>query len=113
PVCRQQQVNDGCFASLDQVPQQALSLTIPALTAAPYVVCTVPAATKAQAVLHAVRGPVTPDCPASILQTHPNARMFCDAQSGRDVLFRKGVISDEISQNFEEAAKLAAEYGCE
>lgn len=113
PVCRQQQVNDGCFGSLDEVPQKALSLTIPALTAAPTVICTVPAATKARAVLHAVRGPVTPDCPASILQTHPSARMFCDAQSGRDVLFRKGVISDEISQDFEEAAKLAAEYGCE
>lgn len=113
PVCRQQQVNDGCFAKLDEVPKQALTLTIPALIAAPYVFCTVPAATKAQAVLHTVRGSVTPDCPASILQTHPCARMFCDAQSGRDILFRKAVISDEISQNFEEAAKLAAQYGCE
>lgn len=113
PVCRQQQVNDGCFESLDEVPQKALTLTIPALTAAPYIICTVPAATKAGAVLHTVRGPVTPDCPASILQTHLSVQMFCDAQSGRDVLFRKGVISDEISQDFEEAAKLAAVYGCE
>ena len=113
PVCRQQQVNDGCFGSLDEVPKEALTLTIPALTAAPYLICTVPAATKAEAVLHTVRGPVTPDCPASILQNHPSAQMFCDAESGRDILFRKGVISDEISQDFEEAAKLAAEYGCE
>ena len=46
-TCRQQQVNDGCFASLDQVPTHAITLTIPTLVSAKRLICTVPAATKA------------------------------------------------------------------
>lgn len=85
-VCRTQQVHDGCFPALSDVPTQAITLTVPALTAAKHMVCTVPAATKRQAVALTVLGPVTEDVPASIMQQHPGAVMFCDADSGADLL---------------------------
>jgi len=81
-VCRQQQVNDGCFEKLDDVPKNALSLTIPALTAGAYMYCVVPAATKANAVKNTINGPVSEDCPASVLRTHKNAVLYCDSDSG-------------------------------
>lgn len=111
--CRMQQVNDGCFGSIGEVPLYALTLTIPALCAAPYIFCMVPAQTKAEAVYRTLRGGVSETCPASILRTCGNARLYCDADSGRRILFRKSIITDEISQDFEEAADVAARYGCE
>ncbi len=81
-VCRHQQVNDGCFEKLDDVPKKALSLTIPALTAGAYMYCVVPAATKANAVKNTVNGPVSEDCPASVLRTHKNTVLYCDSDSG-------------------------------
>ena len=71
-VCRQQQVNDGCFATLTEVPTRALTLTIPALMAARHAVCTVPGPTKANAVHDMLYGPLSHTCPASILRTHPD-----------------------------------------
>ena len=82
-VCRQQQVNDGCFATLDDVPTHAYTLTIPTLVRAPWLFCTVPAPTKAEAVKNTVLGEVSERCPASILRTRPNAILFCDPDSGR------------------------------
>ena len=81
--CRQQQVNDGCFASLADVPTHAYTLTIPTLVRAPWLFCTVPAPTKAEAVKNTVLGPVSETCPASILRTHSSAVLYCDADSGR------------------------------
>lgn len=85
-VCRQQQVNDGCFASLELVPQHALTLTIPALTAARHMVCTVPAATKAWAVKETVNGEIGEHCPATIMRLHESAVMYCDSDSGSGLL---------------------------
>ncbi len=85
-VCRKQQVNDGCFASLDDVPHCALTLSIPALCRAKYLVCTVPAKTKAVAVEQTVYGEISEACPATIMRNHPNAVMFCDYDSGRSLL---------------------------
>lgn len=82
-VCRQQQVNDGCFAALADVPTHAYTLTIPTLVRAPWLFCTVPAPTKAEAVKNTVLEPVTERCPASILRTRENAVLFCDPDSGR------------------------------
>lgn len=79
--CRQQQVNDGCFASLDQVPTHALTLTIPTLYNVANIFCVVPAATKAEAVKNTVNGPVSEICPASILRTHDNAVLYTDSDS--------------------------------
>jgi hypothetical protein len=61
----------------------AYTLTIPTLVRAPWLFCTVPAATKAEAVKNTVLGPVSETCPASILRTRPNAVLFCDPDSGR------------------------------
>lgn len=81
-ICRMQQVNDGCFAKIEDVPYTAITLTIPMLTSADYIFCTVPAKTKAKAVSATVKGEITEACPASILRRHKNAILFCDNDSG-------------------------------
>jgi glucosamine-6-phosphate deaminase len=85
-VCRQQQVNDGCFAKLDDVPVYALTLTIPALMKAEYIYCMVPGSTKTQAVTKTVNDEVSTACPATILKTHDNATLYVDKDSGKGIL---------------------------
>lgn len=80
-ACRQQQVNDGCFAELDQVPTHALTLTIPALMAAPAVFCVVPGKNKVSAVRYTVNAEISTLFPSTILRTHPNAVLFLDDES--------------------------------
>lgn len=80
-VCRMQQVHDGCFASLGEVPTHALSLTVPVFMRTPHAVVTVPGPTKRAAVRAALQGPVTTECPASILRRHPDAALFLDKES--------------------------------
>ena len=82
-VCRQQQVNDGCFASLNEVPKQALTLTIPALLSASYINCVVPGSTKANAVAHTLNSEINTENPATILRRHPKAVLFLDQDSSR------------------------------
>ncbi|MGZ3945262.1 MAG: glucosamine-6-phosphate deaminase [Mucilaginibacter sp.] len=79
--CRQQQVNDGCFGSLDQVPTHALTLTVPALMAGKYVYCMVPGKNKAKAVFNTLTGGIDEQCPASILRKHTHAILFLDKES--------------------------------
>lgn len=81
-VCRHQQVNDGCFERLEQVPTHALTLTVPALAGARHHICVVPAITKASAVKATVEGPVATSCPASILRTCTGAVLYLDSDSG-------------------------------
>ena len=80
-VCRNQQVNDGAFASLEEVPRDALSLTIPTLMARPKLFAIAPGLAKRQAIKNTVEGPVSTQCPASILRTHPEAHLFIDKDS--------------------------------
>lgn len=80
-ACRAQQVHDRMFAKIEDVPKQALSLTIPVFMRTPRTVVIVPGSTKARAVKAALEGPVTEACPASILRRHPNATLFLDADS--------------------------------
>jgi glucosamine-6-phosphate deaminase len=80
-VCRQQQVNDGCFASLDLVPKYAITLTCPVFINAPQLFCIVPAPTKAKAVARTVNGEINEECPATVLRNHPNAVLYLDADS--------------------------------
>jgi len=80
-VCRKQQVNDGCFSTIDQVPQYAITLTIPALLKAKHIFCVVPAITKAKAVYKTIKEPISVKCPASILKMHLDANMYCDSDS--------------------------------
>ncbi len=85
-MCRHQQVNDGCFASIDQVPTHAITLTIPTLLSAKRLFCVVPAPTKANAVEAVCRGEITQECPASILREHECATLYCDYDSARKVM---------------------------
>ena len=80
-VCRQQQVNDGCFASLDEVPEYALTVTVPGLMAAPALFCVVPAPTKAVAISKLIHGEISESCPSSILRTQDSARLYLDPDS--------------------------------
>lgn len=80
--CRIQQVHDGCFEKLDEVPTHALTLTVPMLMRGENMFCVVPAKTKAQAVKDTVELAPTVACPATILKTHRNAILYCDNESG-------------------------------
>ena len=80
-VCRQQQVNDGCFATISDVPTHALTLTVPTLISAPNLFCIVPVKTKANAVKATVNGEINEMCPASILRTRDNAILYLDNES--------------------------------
>jgi glucosamine-6-phosphate deaminase len=79
--CRQQQHGEGWFPTLDDVPRQAISMSVRQILKASSIVCSAPDARKAEAVRNAVEGPITPDCPASILQRHPNCTLFLDPAS--------------------------------
>lgn len=81
PVCRQQQVNDGCFPCFDAVPEKAMSLTMSFIMSVPEAICVVPTDRKANAVVNALYGPVTTACPSSILRQHPNAALYLDRAS--------------------------------
>ncbi len=78
---RIQQVNDDCFESIDDVPKDALTLTILALTRATHMVCVVPGPTKADAVERCLTGDVGEDCPATILRRHSSASLYLDTDS--------------------------------
>jgi glucosamine-6-phosphate deaminase len=80
-ACRRQQVGEGHFPSVEDVPAEALTMTCPALMRAAHLVCSVPDARKAKAVADAVRGPLTERCPASLLRKHPDARLYLDKES--------------------------------
>ena len=85
-VCRQQQVNDGCFATLNDVPKQAMSLTMSFIMSVPHAICVVPTVRKADAVYNALNGPVTTSCPASILREHKDATLYLDNDSASKIL---------------------------
>lgn len=80
-ICRTQQVHDGCFSCIDDVPKQAVTVTIPVMMKATRILCMVPGKTKAHAVKETLNGPVSTNCPASILRKHPYATLFCDNDS--------------------------------
>lgn len=80
-VCRQQQVNDGCFATLEEVPKIAMTLTCPVFIRAPQLFCIVPALAKANAVKRTLEGAISEECPATILRSHGNAVLYLDADS--------------------------------
>ncbi len=77
-VCRQQQVGEGWYPDLSAVPTHAISMSVRQILKAGRIVCTVPDDRKADAVVAAVEGPVTPEVPASILQEHADCGLFLD-----------------------------------
>lgn len=79
--CKVQQVNDGCFGSIGEVPKTALTLTIPTLMKGKNLFCVVLGENKSEAVKNTLSGPVSTSCPASILTTHPNCKFYFDQEA--------------------------------
>jgi len=77
-MCRQQQVNEKLFNTIDEVPTHAITLTIPTLIKSKYILCTVPGLNKAEATKNMLEGDIDESCPASILRTHSSAYLFLD-----------------------------------
>ena len=80
-ACRRQQVGEGWFRSVDEVPAKAISMSVNQILASRRILCIVPDRRKAEAVRATVEGPVSPAVPASILQTHADTVLFLDRES--------------------------------
>jgi glucosamine-6-phosphate deaminase len=80
-MCREQQVLDGCFAALDAVPRRAITLTVPTLLAGHELFCCVPGRHKSVAVKTMIESPISGDCPATALRTHPQCTVYLDRES--------------------------------
>ncbi len=80
-ACRQQQVDDQCFPTFADVPERALTLTIPRLLAADRLFCCVPGKRKREAVRRTLTDPISGDCPATALRTHPHCILYLDPAS--------------------------------
>lgn len=79
--CRQQQVNDGCFQTINDVPTHALTLTVPALMRATHLSVVVPTIRKAKAVIDTLTCSINEEVPATILRKHKSAKMFIDMEA--------------------------------
>jgi glucosamine-6-phosphate deaminase len=80
-ACRQQQVNDGCFEALQDVPTNALTITIPALFKSRFAYCIVPGKKKAEAIKHTLEDEIQELYPSTILRNHSHAILFIDKDS--------------------------------
>jgi len=80
-ACRRQQYNEGWFKTVQDVPTQAISMSIKQILKSQYIICSVPDARKAQAVKNCAENPVSNMFPASILQTHPHCSLYLDQAS--------------------------------
>lgn len=91
-ACRQQQVNDGCFESLEQVPTHAFTLTIPTLLYPKSLFCMVPGINKAQAIFHTLHEPIASIYPSTTLRQHPDAILFLDQDSASKIEYSQHLI---------------------
>ncbi|HQR08653.1 MAG TPA: glucosamine-6-phosphate deaminase [Gemmatales bacterium] len=82
-ACRKQQLGEGWFPTFEDIPQQAISMSINQIMKSQHIICSVPDERKAIAVKNAVEGPVTNVVPASILKNHPSTTLFLDVQSAK------------------------------
>jgi len=80
-ACRRQQVGEGWFKTIEEVPRQAISMSIRQIMKAQKVLCMVPDQRKAEAVKRTLESEVSPLRPASILQSHPNVYLYLDRES--------------------------------
>ncbi len=80
-ACRRQQVGEGWFAAIEEVPVQAISMSIRQILTSREIICVVPDSRKARAVKACIEGEISPLAPASILQTHPAVTVFLDNES--------------------------------
>lgn len=82
-MCRQQQAAEGWFASVDEVATEAITLTIPTVFRVPKLIVAVPGARKANIMRRTLEDPISTECPATILRTHPDVTVYLDADSAR------------------------------
>lgn len=80
-ACRRQQLGEGWFKSLSEVPRRAISMSVRQILKAHEIICIVPDARKARAVATCFEGEISPNAPASILRTHPRATIYLDTDS--------------------------------
>jgi len=80
-ACRRQQVGEGWFRSIAEVPAQAISMSVRQILKARQIICVVPDARKAPAVHACLEGEISPEAPASILRTHADATIYLDRES--------------------------------
>ena len=90
-ACRRQQVGEGWFADISEVPPKAISMSVRQILKAKELICVVPDGRKASAVKACLEGEINPMAPASILRTHPRATIYLDMESAR--LLSPGTIS--------------------
>ncbi len=83
--CKNQQVGEGWFATLNDVPDQAISMTVYRIMQSKKIISAVPYAVKAQAVKKTLESDVTPDIPASVLKTHPDWELYLDKDSASQI----------------------------
>jgi len=83
--CKQQQVAEGWFKLIEEVPSQALTLTIPVLLRVPKLIVSVPGSRKAKIINRVLRDPISTACPATILRTHPDTTVFLDEESALEL----------------------------
>ena len=80
-ACRKQQLGEGWFSSLNEVPREAITLTISAIMSCKVISCAVPDKRKAEAVYNTINATISTSCPATILRTHPKTVLFLDSES--------------------------------
>lgn len=97
-ACRRQQVGEGWFAEISQVPKRAISMSVRQMLKAKEISVVVPDARKAKAVRASLEGPISPVVPASILRTHPNTTVYLDRPSAALLSPALQNILDEESQ---------------
>ena len=85
PACRQQQLAEGWFKKLEDVPRQALTLTIPTLFKVSKLIVSVPGRRKAQSIRRTLEEPISTACPATILRTHPDVTVYLDPESASEL----------------------------
>ena len=83
--CRAQQVAEGWFSSLGEVPDNALSMTIPAILRVPRLIVSVPGVRKAAIIRRTLTEAISTSCPATILRTHPNVTLYLDEESASEL----------------------------
>lgn len=84
-ACRQQQAAEGWFKTFQDVPERAMTLTIPALLRVPKLILSVPGPRKAKIMRRTLEEPISTNCPATILRTHPDVTIYLDEASAAEL----------------------------
>ncbi|MFW6100543.1 MAG: glucosamine-6-phosphate deaminase [Bacteroidota bacterium] len=82
-ACKKQQVGEGWFADLEDVPSKAITMSVSQIMKSNNIICTVPGERKAEAVKKCFEGEISPNCPASILKKHEDASIYLDEASAQ------------------------------